>query len=78
MFFIDNGGTAMNMWTGTFDADSKTFTFTGNEIDMGGKKVKFRTCIDCSNKDTQIKTGFKPGKDGKEFKSFEITLTRKK
>src|SRR5262249_45768194 len=23
MFFIDNGGTAMNMWTGTFDAATK-------------------------------------------------------
>jgi hypothetical protein len=78
MLFIDNGGTAMNLWTGTFDAEKKTFTFTGNEFDMSGKKVKFRTCIDCSNEDKQIKTGFKPGRDGKEFKAFEITLTRKK
>src|SRR5262249_33623629 len=68
----------MNMWTGTFDAATKTFTFTGNEMDMSGKKVKFRTTIDCSNKDTQVKTGFKPGRDGKEFKAFEFTLTRKK
>lgn len=78
MFFIDNGGTAMNMWTGTFDTDKKTFTFSGNEVDMSGKKVKFRTTIDCADKDKQIKTGFKPGKDGKEFKAFEITLTRTK
>src|SRR5262249_5565436 len=32
MFFIDNGGTAMNMWTGTFDAAKKEFTFTGTEM----------------------------------------------
>jgi len=78
IFFIDNGGTAMNLWTGTFDEAKKTFSFAGNELDLGGRKVMFRTTIDCSKPDTQIKEGFKPGRDGKEFKTFEVKLTRKK
>lgn len=77
-FYIDNGGTAMSMLTGTFDADTKTFTFSGNETDMTGKKVKTRATLDCSKKDKQILTGYKPGRDGKEFKAFEGTFTRVK
>lgn len=77
-FYIDNGGTAMSTLTGSFDADTKTFTFSGNETDMSGKKVKTKATLDCSNKDKQILTGYKPGRDGKEFKAFEGTFTRKK
>lgn len=77
-FFIDNGGTGMNLWTGTFDAGTTMFTFSGNEVDMNGKKVAFRTTIDCSSKDKQIKEGFKSGKGGKAYKAFEVTLRRKK
>lgn len=78
IFFIDNGSTPMNLWTGSFDADKKLFTYTGNEVDTNGKKAAFRTTIDCSQADTQIKAGYKPGKDGKEYKAFEIKMSRKK
>jgi hypothetical protein len=77
-FYIDDGGTAMIMSTGTFDTATKTFTFTGDENDMTGKKVQRRMTLDCSNKDQQIMAGFKPGRDGQEFKSYECTYTRKK
>lgn len=77
-FYIDNGGTAMATMPGSFDEATTTFTFTGKETDMSGQKVKTRNTVDCSKKDVQIMTGYKPGRDGKEFKSFEVTLTRKK
>lgn len=77
-FWIDDGGTQMTTTVGTYDAATKTFIFTGDEVDMSGKKVTHRMTINCSNADKQIIEGFKPGRDGKEFKTYEGTFTRKK
>jgi hypothetical protein len=77
--WIDNMGTGIGTYEGTYDAATKTFTYTSDMPDpMQGKYVKTRTTEKIVDKDHWIMSTFSPGKDGKEFMCMEIDYTRAK
>jgi len=79
MAWIDNFGTGISTSTGTYDKDSKSFTFQGEEDipEMGGK-TKTRDVLTLVSDDEERFAMYRtPLKEGKEFKVMEITYTRK-
>ncbi|MFN0241617.1 MAG: DUF1579 domain-containing protein [Planctomycetota bacterium] len=76
--WIDNGNTGIMTGEGTYDAATKTFTYTGECPDMmTGKYTKSRSTI--KNTDTGwTMQAFKTGTDGKETMMMEIQATRTK
>lgn len=83
MAWIDNFGTGISTSAGSYDKESKTFTFTGEEDipEMGGK-TKTRDVLKMVSDDEQFfemyRTPLKDGKEAKELKVMEITYTRTK
>ncbi|MGE3106973.1 MAG: DUF1579 family protein [Phycisphaerales bacterium] len=76
--WIENMATYLSTGTGTYDAAKKTFTFVGDMYDpMTMKKVHSRSVVDVSNPNKQTMTGYQTGPDGKEFKNFEGSFTKK-
>jgi hypothetical protein len=78
-FWVDNMSTAFFLTTGTLDAAGKVLTDTGTWPDMmtgGSQKVKNVTTFESPDK--FIFSMYMVGADGKEFKSMELTATRKK
>lgn len=73
----DNMGTATMFSTGTMDASKKSFTVTGSYDDATRGKVTMRQVTTMVDKDHYKMEFFDKGTDGKEFKSGEITATRK-
>ena len=77
--WIDNMGTGVMHLSGPWDATSKTLTLTGKMVEpASGKEVVVRETFKGIDNDTQLMEMFAPGPDGKEFKTMEITLKRKK
>jgi hypothetical protein len=76
--WFDNMSTGMLMSEGSWDDAGKTFTWIGEYIDvMSGKPKKMRTVTRILGKDKHVDEFFDFTKDGKEFRSMEITYTRK-
>lgn len=77
--WIDNMATGMMIATGKFDPSSKSTTFSGEMVDPTTKKSKkYRQVVTIIDNDTQKMESFDTSPDGKEFKSMEILMKRKK
>ena len=75
--WIDNTGTGLMYMEGTYDEGTKTANLSGKMIDPStGKDCEMREEIKSPDAKTEILTMYCT-KDGKEFKSMEIKLTRK-
>jgi hypothetical protein len=77
--WIDNMGTGIGRSEGTYDAATKTFTFSFEAPDvMAGKYVKGRSIEKMVDADHYSAEMYQPGPDGKEYKSMELHYMRKK
>lgn len=77
--WVDTMGTGILHSEGTYDAATKTFTYTGETPDVeAGKYVKSRTTERMVDADHWLLQSFQPGSDGKEYMSFELRYTRQK
>ncbi len=77
--WIDNMGTGIIVMEGTWDEKSKTITFTGKATDpFSGKLLPVRQVFTFVDADTQKMVMYNTTAEGVEFKSLEMTLTRKK
>lgn len=79
-FWIDEMSTTFMFSTGKSDESGKVFTFEGNYDDVmtGNKDKKFKTVSRILSDDKNVYESYDIGPDGKEFKSLEVTYTRKK
>jgi hypothetical protein len=75
--WIDNMGTAPMICDGTYDASTKTFTYTGEFEAMPGMKCKIREVIKSTDKDHMTMDYYEDRGQG-ESKTMEISYTRKK
>jgi hypothetical protein len=75
--WVDNMGTGIYITEGTYDASSKTITYTGEFEMMPGMKSKVREMIKFADKDHMAMEYFEDRGQG-EAKSMEINYTRKK
>ncbi len=77
--WIDNMSTGIMVMRGNYDEAAKTFKMEGEVIDPVTKKMKkMREVITMVDENTQKMEMYDTGYDGKEFKSMEITMKRKK
>ena len=77
--WMDNMSTGLYFAEGTYDAATKTFTFTGESPDATMTKyVKSRSTDKMIDADHGIAQSFVPGPDGKEFMSMELSYSRVK
>ena len=75
--WIDNMGTGIMYSTGQCDSTGKVFTFSGEADDFDtGKKVKERSVTTVAGADSWKMEMFRPGPDGKEYKTMEINYHR--
>ncbi|MGO4772557.1 DUF1579 domain-containing protein [Flavobacterium sp. W22_SRS_FK3] len=74
--FIDNMGTGMMVATGKYDEKTKIAELKGEMVSpLNGKKTPYRevyTFVDPNNRKMEMYDT----KDGKEYKSMEITMTK--
>jgi hypothetical protein len=75
--WCDNMGTGIMMSEGTYDAATKTFTYTGGYEAMPGMKTKFRETLKIVDANHHNFEYFEDRGAG-EMKSMEINYTRKK
>lgn len=76
--WVDNMGTGLMYLEGTWDEGNKTINFSGKMMDpLSGKSVKIRETFKIIDANTQEVTQYTE-KEGKEYKSMHIMLTRKK
>ena len=78
--WIDEMSTTFMLSTGKSDESGKVFTFEGTFDDLmtGQKDKKFKTISRILSDDQSVYESYDTGPDGKEFKSLEVTNTRKK
>jgi hypothetical protein len=77
--WIDSVSTAIHMSQGTYDAATKTWTYKQEDTcPITKKPVKMRDTLKIVSNDEQVMEMYKQMGDEKEFKSMEITFTRKK
>lgn len=75
--WIDNTGTGMMYMEGSYDAGTKTMTYSGKMTDpSSGKETEMRQVVSMPDDKTQIMEMYDK-KGGKEYKSMEIKLTKK-
>ena len=74
--WVDNMGTGIMMMEGTYDAATKTFTYTGEYEMMPGMKSKAREVIKMTDKGMTMEYYEDRGQG--EVKSMEINYTKKK
>ncbi|MBC7915018.1 MAG: DUF1579 domain-containing protein [Pyrinomonadaceae bacterium] len=75
--WIDNMGTGMMYSEGKWNEANKTIEFKGMAVDpVSGKELKVRQVLKLVDANTETMEMFTT-KDGKEFKSMEIKMTRK-
>jgi hypothetical protein len=67
----------LTVMQGTFGADDKTFTETGEGIGMDGKPQNLKSVYEFKDKDTFVFTMYKVA-DGKDEQLMKITYKRKK
>ncbi|MEY2495036.1 MAG: hypothetical protein QOJ45_1528 [Verrucomicrobiota bacterium] len=75
--WVDNMGTGIMIAEGTYDAATKTFTYTGDYEMMPGMKSKVRQVIKMADKDHMSMEYYEDRGQG-ETKSMEITYKRGK
>jgi hypothetical protein len=75
--WIDNMGTGILMAEGTYDAATKTFTYTAEMEMMPGMKQKVREMVKIVDKDHHTFEYYED-RGGQEAKTMEINYTRKK
>jgi hypothetical protein len=75
--WVDNMGTGIMIAEGTYDAATKTFTYTGEAEMMPGMKSKMREVIKMTDKDHMTMEYYEDRGQG-ETKSMEITYKRGK
>lgn len=76
--WVDNMGTGMMNMEGKWDDNTKTINFSGKVFDpMTNKEMMVRETFKMIDDNTQSMEMFMTH-DGKEFKSMELKLTRKK
>ncbi len=75
--WIDNMGTGILMSEGTYDAATKTFTYTSEVEMLPGQKVPARETVKVIDKDHHVLEWYET-KNGQEMKTMEISYTRKK
>ena len=77
--WVDNMSTGMMYMEGSWNEATKSAEFKGKSTDpMTGKSLNIRQVMKIVDDNTQIIEQYNTGADGKEFKSMEIKLTRKK
>jgi len=77
--WIDNMGTGMMYLSGAYDGTSKTMELKGEMADpMTGKNKPCRETFTVIDDNTRKMEMFDVTPDGKEYKSMEIVMTRKK
>lgn len=75
--FIDNMSTGMMVGMGTYDEATKTTNMRGEMVNpVTGKKTPYREAYTIVDANTRTMEMFDT-KDGKEYKSMEITMKRK-
>ena len=74
--WVDNMGTGIIILDGTYDAATKTFTYTGDAEMAPGMKSKIREVIKMTDKGMTLEYYEDRGQG--EMKSMEINYTRKK
>ena len=75
--WVDSMGTGIYLMEGSYDAASKTFTYTSEMEMMPGAKTKMRQTIKVTDKDHRTFEFFEDRGTG-ETKTMEINFTRKK
>lgn len=75
--WCDNMGTGIALSEGSYDAATKTFTYTGDYEMMPGMKTKFREVIKVVDADHHNFEHYED-RGGQEAKTMEITYARKK
>jgi hypothetical protein len=75
--WVDNMGTGIMISEGTYDAATKTFTYTGEYEAMPGMKSKIREVIKMADKDHMTMEYYEDRGQG-ETKGMEISYTRSK
>ena len=77
--WVDNMGTGMIYMEGVWNEATKSAEFKGKSTDpMTGKVLNIRQVMKIVDDNTQVLEQYTTPADGKEFKSMEIKLTRKK
>ena len=77
--WVDNFGTGMMYMEGAWNEATKSVEFKGKATDgMTGKVIEVRQIMKIVDDNTQILEQYTTPAGGKEFKSMEIKLTRKK
>ena len=77
--WVDNMGTGMMFMKGNYDGTSKTMEIKGEFTDpMTGKTKPLRQTYTMADADSRKMEMFEVDENGKEYKSMEIVMTRKK
>jgi hypothetical protein len=78
--WLDEMSTGLMLSSGKADSSGKLFTMTGTYDDYitGMKNKPFKTIIRIIGNDKHVNEMYDIAPDGKEFKNFEATYTRKK
>lgn len=77
--WIDNMGSGIMHMEGPWDPKTNSMTLTGTQTDpVSGKSIPMKEIFKIIDNDTQLMEMYCPGPDGKEFKTMEIKMTRKK
>jgi hypothetical protein len=75
--WVDNMGTGVMYLAGKYDEKTRTTSMTGTMVDpMSGKIEKVRQTFQWVDESTRLLTMY-VNRDGKEFKTMEIKMTRK-
>ena len=75
--WIDNMGTGIMTMEGTYDAATKSITYTGEAEMMPGMKEKFRQIMKMTDA-THMSLEYYEDRGQGEAKTMEITYTKKK
>ena len=75
--WLESNRTAVQYDTGSYDSESRTFTFKGDQPRPDGTLVSTRTTMRIDTADQHPIELFVPGADGDEFRVLELVLTRK-
>jgi len=75
--WVDNMGTGIMTMDGTYDAATKTFTYTGDYEMMPGMKEKFRQVVKMTDS-THMTMEYYEDRGQGEAKTMEINYTKKK
>jgi len=75
--WLDNMGTGILMFEGTYDPATKTFTYTGEMEVVPGMKTPVRSVVKVTDKNHRTFEWYE-NRGGQEMKTLEIDYTRKK